>query len=105
MVKVNRFVLVKSTGGLPFQGILQIAFVPVVVMNKSCTSHFQGYAMKVTLFSSLELKGDCNHGSLSVALDSVMMLAQNLDFLCDGFMQADSDRLQDDNGNMVNGIG
>jgi hypothetical protein len=101
MVKSNRFVLVESTSDLPFFAILRTAFVPLVTMNQSCAFQFEGYTMKVTLSSKCVSKNKWNLGFLTVGPSTAMMLARDLDLVCKGIMQADSERPADNNGNAI----
>lgn len=83
MVKKNRFVHIRSRG-VPIY-LLTAPKVPIVNANADHVSRFKGYVLEVTMISHQEPLPHLSPRAHDPF--EVMMLARDLDFLCDGLMQ------------------
>jgi len=98
MVKMHRFVHVKSLDKTCSQAIVRASNVPVVTKDAIYASQFQGYVMRVTLSS------DCDHESEGLdEYGAVMILARDLYILCNGIMGAGARKSREGEHDTVSG--
>ncbi|KAF1961282.1 hypothetical protein CC80DRAFT_577609 [Byssothecium circinans] len=87
MVKTNRFVQVKSRGGLPLRGILNMLRTPVVA-DGSHSEQFKGYTLAVTVATKKPVKLNAK-SKWSLEPCTLMILARDLTRMCDTLTDAD----------------
>jgi hypothetical protein len=90
MVKDNKFVLLQSRGNISLRILLKAHSTSIVTTDEMQISQFKGYALKLELLSDKRL--DPRYMTAKdtyMALMSVMMLAKDLDSLCESLPRSE----------------